>query len=109
LLILGSGYIAMEFGQMFRRFGSEVTILERAPRILTKEDEDVAEAVAEILKEDGITIITAAQVKEAGQQQGKISLTFEVNGAKQTVSGSHLLIGAGRAPDTEALQLVRTG
>lgn len=109
LLILGSGYIAMEFGQMFRRFGSEVTILERAPRILTKEDEDVAEAVMEILKEDGITIITSAQVKEAGQQQGKINLTFEVNGAKQTLSGSHLLIGAGRAPDTEALQLPKTG
>lgn len=109
LLILGSGYIAMEFGQMFRRFGSEVTILERAPNILIKEDEDVAEAVAGILAEDGIRVITAAQVQEVTQQAGSIHLSFEVKGEKQTVSGSHLLIGAGRIPNTDALQLSNTG
>jgi pyruvate/2-oxoglutarate dehydrogenase complex dihydrolipoamide dehydrogenase (E3) component len=109
LLILGSGYIAMEFGQMFRRFGSKVTILERAPNILIKEDEDISTAIADILKEDGITIITSAQAREVTQTQGKISLSFEMNGTMQSISGSHLLIGAGRIPNTEALQLSRTG
>lgn len=109
LLILGSGYVAMEFGQMFRRFGSEVTILERAPNILIKEDEDISTAIADILKEDGITIITSANAQEVTQTQGKISLSVEVNGTKRTISGSHLLIGAGRIPNTEALQLARTG
>lgn len=109
LLILGSGYIAMEFGQMFRRFGSKVTILERAPNILIKEDEDISTAIADILKEDGITIITSAQAQEVTQTQGKINLSFEMNGTMQSISGSHLLIGAGRIPNTEALQLSRTG
>lgn len=109
LLILGSGYIAMEFGQMFRRFGSAVTILERAPNILIREDEDVAETIAGIMEEDGIRIITSADVKEATQENGKITLAVAINGATQRISGSHLLIGAGRIPNSDALQLRQTG
>lgn len=107
LVVLGSGYIAMELGQMYRRFGSQVTIVERGSRILGREDEDVAGAVRQILEEDGIRIITHTSVKQAASAgNGRVLLTLE-NG--QVLEASHWLIATGRAPATKALQLGKTG
>ncbi|AWO02234.1 FAD-containing oxidoreductase [Chitinophaga alhagiae] len=107
LVVLGSGYIAMELGQMYRRFGSQVTIIERGSRILGREDEDVAAAVHQVLEEDGIRIITHASVERAAAAgNGHVRLTLQ-NG--QRLEASHWLIATGRAPATEALQLEKTG
>ena len=104
LVILGGGYIGLEFGQMFRRFGSEVTVIQNAPRLMMIEDEDVSDEVAAILREDGITILTSAtadRVEPAGG--GRVRLTVRTDDGEQQVEGSHLLSATGRVPNTEAL------
>jgi len=106
LLIVGGGYVAMEFSQMFRRFGSSVTIFERGPRILGREDEDIADTMAQILAEDGIEIIANANVKRVqSADDGRIILEADTPPGERTVTGSHLLIAAGRRPNTENLNL----
>jgi pyruvate/2-oxoglutarate dehydrogenase complex dihydrolipoamide dehydrogenase (E3) component len=106
LVILGGGYIALEFGQMFRRFGSRVTIIQRSKQLLSREDADVAEEVARILREDGVEILfetTTHQVAQLGD--GRIMLTLRSSGGERIVSGSHLLVATGRTPNVEALNL----
>ncbi len=110
LLILGGGYVGLEFGQMFRRFGSQVTIVQRGPQLLAREDHDVAEAVADILRQDGIEVLlqtSAARVKKAGE--GHIELTVKTADGERVLTGSHLLAAAGRSPNTEKLNLSATG
>jgi pyruvate/2-oxoglutarate dehydrogenase complex dihydrolipoamide dehydrogenase (E3) component len=110
LLIIGGGYIGVEFGQMFRRFGSEVTIIQRDKQLLSMEDSDVAEEVAKILKNEGLEIILNADTKEVEKPEpDKIILTVEAGGKSQKFEGSHLLVAAGRVPDTEILNLESTG
>ena len=104
LIIQGGGYIGLEFGQMFRRFGSEVTIIQRAARLLTIEDEDVSDEVAAILRDDGITVLTsttALRVEPA--DGGRLRLTVDTSDGEQRLEGSHLLSATGRIPNTEAL------
>src|ERR1700730_7264276 len=104
LIVLGGGYIGLEFGQMFRRFGSEVTIIQNAARLMMIEDEDVSDEVAAILRDDGITVLTSAtpaRVEPAGG--GRLRLTVRTEDGEQQVEGSHLLSAIGRVPDTEAL------
>jgi pyruvate/2-oxoglutarate dehydrogenase complex dihydrolipoamide dehydrogenase (E3) component len=104
LIIMGGGYIGLEFGQMFRRFGSKVTIAHSGPRLLTAEDEDVSDAIAEILREDGITVLTsstAVRVEDAGG--GRPQLTVRTPDGEQQIEGTHLLVAIGRVPNTEAL------
>ena len=110
LLVLGGGYIGLEFGQMFRRFGSAVTIVQRGPHLLSREDDDVAEAVAAILREDGIEILleTAAVAVDRGANGG-VRLTVAAPDGERVVTGSHLLVAAGRTPNTDALDLVAAG
>jgi pyruvate/2-oxoglutarate dehydrogenase complex dihydrolipoamide dehydrogenase (E3) component len=110
LLIMGGGYIAIEFGQMFRRYGSQVTIIERGEQLLAREDSDVAEEVYKILREDGIDVRlkTRASRVEANAQ-GKIQLTVNGDGGEATVTGSHLLIATGRRPNTDHLNLGAAG
>jgi pyruvate/2-oxoglutarate dehydrogenase complex dihydrolipoamide dehydrogenase (E3) component len=110
LVVVGGGYIAIEFGQMFRRYGSQVTLIERGEQLLAREDSDVAEEVYKILREDGIDVrlkSTASRV-EAGAQ-GEISLTVNGGSGKSTVKGSHLLIAAGRRPNVDHLNLGAAG
>ena len=110
LIILGGGYVGLEFGQMFRRFGSEVTIVQTGPRLMTIEDDDVSDAVAAILRDDGITILTSAtpdQVEQAGG--GRVRLTVRTPDGEQQVEGSHLLSAIGRVPNTEALEPAAAG
>jgi pyruvate/2-oxoglutarate dehydrogenase complex dihydrolipoamide dehydrogenase (E3) component len=104
LIVVGGGYIGLEFGQMFRRFGSEVTIVQHSARLLTNEDEDVSEEVAAILRDDGITVMTSStpvQVERA--DGGRMRLTVRTKDGERQVEGSHLLSAIGRIPNTEAL------
>ncbi|HEX6477575.1 MAG TPA: mercuric reductase [Ktedonobacteraceae bacterium] len=110
LFIIGGGYIALEFGQMFRRFGSQVTIIQRRPRLLMSEDEDVSEEIARILREDGIRVLTNTMPQQVEQQSGgRIRLTVRTPEGEQQLSGSHLLGAPGRVPNTEDLTLEAAG
>jgi pyruvate/2-oxoglutarate dehydrogenase complex dihydrolipoamide dehydrogenase (E3) component len=110
LIIVGGGYVGVEFSQLFRRFGADVTIVQRSGQLLTHEDEDVAEEVAKILREDGIEILfdtEAASVEQDGQ--GEIALTLDTPEEERSITGSHLLLAVGRVPNTEALGLDAAG
>ena len=103
LMILGGGYIGLEFGQMFRRFGSEVTIVQRAPRLLKIEDEDVSDEVTAILRDEGITVLTSSTPVGVESAGGRLRLTVRTEGGERRVEGSHLLSATGRIPNTGAL------
>ncbi len=110
LIVLGGGYIGLEFGQMFRRFGSEVTIIHRGKQLLSREDDDVARAVAGILRDDGITVMLESSpmaVKNTGNEA--VSVRISSGEEELTVDGSHILVATGRVPNTEALQLSAGG
>jgi pyruvate/2-oxoglutarate dehydrogenase complex dihydrolipoamide dehydrogenase (E3) component len=110
LLVAGGGYIGLEFGQMFRRFGSDVTIVQRRGQLLAREDPDVAEAVADILREDGIDLLLDAEpqrVERAGD--GQVRLTVRTPEGERDLVGSHLLLAAGRVPNTDRLNLDAAG
>jgi len=110
LLVLGGGYVGVEFAQMFRRFGSEVTIVQRGPQLLSREDADIAEAVAEILREDSVEVLLEANANSVRQDgSGGIQLTLSTPAGERTVSGSHLLVAAGRPPNTDLLNLEAAG
>jgi len=110
LLIMGGGYIAIEFGQMFHRYGSQVTIIERGEQLLAREDSDVAEEVYKILREDGIDVrLKTAATRVETNEHGEIQLTVRGDGSEVTVKGSHLLIAAGRRPNTDHLNLDAAG
>ena len=110
LLVLGGGYVGIEFAQMFRRFGSEVTVVQRGEQLLAREDADVAEAVAEVLREDGVEVLLKAQARRTEHSDdGKIRLTIETPEGERTLSGSHLLAAAGRPPNTDRLNLEAAG
>ncbi|OBK99096.1 mercuric reductase [Mycobacterium sp. 1165178.9] len=110
LIVLGGGYIGLEFGQMFRRFGSEVTIIQRAARLLKIEDEDVSDEVAAILRDEGITVLTSSTPVRVEQADGdRLRLTVRTEDRERQVEGSHLLSAIGRVPNTEALILEAAG
>jgi pyruvate/2-oxoglutarate dehydrogenase complex dihydrolipoamide dehydrogenase (E3) component len=110
LLVLGGGYVGLEFGQMFRRFGSEVTVVQRGPRLLAREDADVADAVADVLREDGVTVLlqTDAARVESGDG-GTVRLVVRSASGEQTLQGSHLLVAVGRTPNADSLNLSAAG
>ena len=110
LLVLGGGYVGLEFAQMFRRFGSEVTVVQRDKQLLTREDADVAEAVAEVLREDGVEVLLETEAKRAEQtEDGELLLTVGTLEGEGTLEGSHLLVAAGRPPNTDRLNLEAAG
>ena len=109
LLVLGGSYVGLEFAQMFRRFGSEVTVVQRSGQLMGREDADVAEAVAEIMRQDGIEVLLGTQTQRAAQEDGKILLTLNTSEGERTLEGSHLLVAAGRPPNTETLNLEAAG
>ena len=105
LLVLGGGYIGLEFGQLFRRFGSRVTIVQSRGQLLTSEDPDIAEAVADILRQDGITITLNARAIRVSHSDGNLQLKMEQEGRPTTLTGSHLLVATGRTPNSDTLNL----
>ena len=110
LLVLGGSYVGLEFAQMFRRFGSEVTVVQRGKQLMSREDPDVAEAVAEIMREDGIEVLLETQTRRAEQgNDGKIRLRVSTPEGERTLEGSHLLVAAGRPPNTDRLNLDAAG
>ena len=109
LLVLGGSYVGLEFGQMYRRFGSEVTIVEIGPRLIPREDEDVSEAVAAFLQREGIDLRTNAKCLGVSRRDGEIVMTLDCDQGVPEVSGSHLLVAAGRRPNTDDLGLERAG
>jgi len=109
LLVLGGVYVGLEFGQMFRRFGSRVTIVQSRGQLLAGEDADVAEAVAAILREEGIEILLNAKAARVAGNAATVSLTVECGGKRQEVAGSHLLLATGRVPNTDSLNLQAAG
>jgi pyruvate/2-oxoglutarate dehydrogenase complex dihydrolipoamide dehydrogenase (E3) component len=110
LLVFGGSYIALEFGQMFRRFGSKVTIIQRSAHLLSREDTDIADAVAQILREDGIEILLETTVSHVGQSLvGGIEMVVQTAGAERNLTGSHLLVAAGRVPNTDWLNVEAAG
>jgi pyruvate/2-oxoglutarate dehydrogenase complex dihydrolipoamide dehydrogenase (E3) component len=109
LLVMGGGYIGLEFGQMFRRFGSRVTIVHRGDRLFGSEDPDVADEVANILREDGITLLLNSEAVRAAHSKDLIRLTVRSSTGEKSIAGSHLLVGVGRTPNTERLNLQAAG
>lgn len=109
LLILGSGYIALEFGQMFARFGSKVTFVEPSERILKKEDKDIAEAIAKILAQEDIEILTSTTATRFSQNGHIIAVTLESGGMKSQRSCTHVLVAAGREPHLDEFGLEVAG
>jgi pyruvate/2-oxoglutarate dehydrogenase complex dihydrolipoamide dehydrogenase (E3) component len=109
LVILGGGYIGVEFSQMFRRFGSQVTVIQSGAQLLKEEDQDVAEEVVKILRQDGIEILLNARTERVARANGGISLTIALEGKAQTIVGTDLLVATGRVPNTEALKPAAAG
>ena len=109
LLVLGGGYIGLEFGQMFRRFGADVTIIDRGAHILGREDADVAEALQDILREDGIRILNEASMTAVEEANGTITAHLDGDDVPAQVVGDELLVAVGRRPNTDTLNLGATG
>ncbi|MET4083837.1 dihydrolipoamide dehydrogenase [Pedobacter sp. UYP30] len=110
LLIIGGNYIGLEFGQMFSRFGSKVTIIERSDRLLKREDKEISSAVSDFLKEEKIEILTNSEVDSfVTDKKNKIIAKLKNNENVKQVSCTHVLIAVGRKPTTEVLKLEKTG
>jgi pyruvate/2-oxoglutarate dehydrogenase complex dihydrolipoamide dehydrogenase (E3) component len=109
LVVVGGGYIGLEFGQLFRRLGSAVTIVQSGPRLLMQEDDDVADEVRKILEQDGIEILVNASARRVRREGDGIALTIETAGGERVVLGSHLLLAVGRIPNTDRLNLSAAG
>ncbi len=109
LMIIGGSYIGLEFGQMFRRFGSEVTILENGPRIIGREDQDVSDTIRDILLGEGINIRLNTKCTHLAKDGDDIVATLESQGESDKLRGSHLLFAIGRRPNTDDLGLDKAG
>jgi pyruvate/2-oxoglutarate dehydrogenase complex dihydrolipoamide dehydrogenase (E3) component len=109
LLILGGGYIGLEFGQMFRRFGSRVTIVHRDEHILPREDADVTDELQKVLEQEGIAFVLKANTTRVAGQNGQVELSVETKNGTATLRGSHLLVATGRRPNTDDLGLEAAG
>jgi pyruvate/2-oxoglutarate dehydrogenase complex dihydrolipoamide dehydrogenase (E3) component len=109
LLVLGGGYVGLEFGQLFRRLASRVTIVQSAAQLLDREDTDVAEGVLAILKQDGIEVMLKTKAVRAAKSGGQIQLTVRVGDESRDLVGSHLLVASGRTPNTDSLNVGAAG
>jgi pyruvate/2-oxoglutarate dehydrogenase complex dihydrolipoamide dehydrogenase (E3) component len=109
LVIIGGSYIGLEFGQMYRRFGSQVTIVEKGPRLIAREDEDVTRAVREILEKEGVHIRLNAECMTVAKEGERVVVGLDCAEANRQVEGSHLLLAVGRVPNTADLGLDKAG
>jgi pyruvate/2-oxoglutarate dehydrogenase complex dihydrolipoamide dehydrogenase (E3) component len=110
LLVIGGGYIGVELSQALRRFGSKVTVIDRNERLIIREDPDVCEALNSLLADEGIDILLGARVKRvAGKSGQSVGVVIEQHGVEKVLKGSHILVAAGRTPNTEGLGLELAG
>src|SRR5215470_11349599 len=105
LVILGGGYIGLEFGQLFRRLGARVTIIQSREQLLIREDPDIAEEVTKILQQDGVEVLLNAETSRITRSSGNINVELQYEGRPHTISGSHLLVAIGRQPNSDTLNL----
>ena len=109
LLVVGGSYIGLEFGQMYRRFGSAVTVAEMGPRLVAREDEDISEGLAAFLTREGVDLRLNAKCISVSKRDGEIVMGLDCAEGAPEVSGSHLLLAVGRRPNTDDLGLDRAG
>ncbi len=109
LLVLGGGYIGLEFAQMFRRFGSQVTVVQRGGQLLPLEDADIAAAVLAILREDGVEVLLESKARSARRDQKGVGLVVTTPQGERSLAGSHVLLAIGRVPNSERLNLAAAG
>src|SRR5207244_13614692 len=101
LIVIGGGYVGLELSQAMRRFGSNVSIIDRNNRVLHREDEDVSEGLRSLFEDEGIDVILNARVKSVSGKSGQsVQVVIEQDGVGNTLEGSHLLVAAGRTPNT---------
>jgi len=104
LIVIGGGYVGCEFGQMFARYGSQVTVIQRGSQILPHEDQDAADALTGVFRGEGIRVLTGTEVTRAQSESGGVSVRVKGADGEEEIHGSHLLLAAGRAPATTALR-----
>jgi pyruvate/2-oxoglutarate dehydrogenase complex dihydrolipoamide dehydrogenase (E3) component len=109
LIIVGGSYIGLEFGQMYRRFGSEVTIVERNSSLIKREDEDISAAIKEIVEKEGIHVRLSAECIEIEKRDDKVVIKLDCSNGPKEIVGSHLLLAVGRVPNTDDLGLDKAG
>jgi dihydrolipoamide dehydrogenase len=109
LVVLGGGYIGLEFAQMFRRYGSRVTVVQRGKQLLPREDADIAQEVAKILEEDGIQVLLESKPLKVEGSADNLTLEVQTKDGTQTLDASHVLVAGGRNPNTPALNLSAAG
>jgi pyruvate/2-oxoglutarate dehydrogenase complex dihydrolipoamide dehydrogenase (E3) component len=109
LVIVGGSYVGLEFAQMYRRFGSQVTVVEKGPRLIGREDEDVSEAVREVLDAEGIRFRLNAKCISLASHEGRIAVAVQCDEGPPEVLGTHVLLAVGRTPNTDDLGLDRAG
>jgi pyruvate/2-oxoglutarate dehydrogenase complex dihydrolipoamide dehydrogenase (E3) component len=110
LLVVGAGYVGVEMSQAMRRFGSQVTMIDRGGRLMSKEDPDVCDALRSLLADEGIDILLDTRIKQVSGKSGdSVSVVVEQNGIEKVLKGSHVLVATGRIPNTEGLGLELTG
>jgi pyruvate/2-oxoglutarate dehydrogenase complex dihydrolipoamide dehydrogenase (E3) component len=109
LVVVGGSYIGLEFAQMYRRFGAEVTVIEKSPRLIAREDEDVSEAVGEILAAEGITVRTNASCISLAPHERGVAVSVDCTHGPPEAVGTDVLLAVGRQPNTEDLGLDRAG
>jgi pyruvate/2-oxoglutarate dehydrogenase complex dihydrolipoamide dehydrogenase (E3) component len=110
LIVLGGGYVGLEFAQAYRRFGSRVTIIQQGPQLMEREDRDVADEVQRILSDEGIQVLVAAKTLQVqGRSGDEVSLVVRTTSGEQKIDGSHILVAAGRTPNTAGIGLEKAG
>ncbi|HTV34315.1 MAG TPA: mercuric reductase [Methylocella sp.] len=110
LIVLGGGYVGLELAQAYRRFGSHVTIIEHGPQLAGREDQDVAEEMRRILSEEGIDILLSAETRQVQGRSGRdVRVLVHIASGEQTLEGSHILVAAGRIPNTAGIGLDTAG
>ncbi|MGH8071268.1 MAG: FAD-dependent oxidoreductase, partial [Candidatus Entotheonellia bacterium] len=110
LIVLGGGYVSLEFAQAYRRFGSRVTVVERGPQLAGREDPDVADAILQVFRTEGIDVLLSAEtLRVQGRSGERVSLLVRTPDGEQTLDGSDLLVAAGRTPNTTGIGLDAAG
>jgi pyruvate/2-oxoglutarate dehydrogenase complex dihydrolipoamide dehydrogenase (E3) component len=110
LMVIGGGYVGLELAQAMRRFGSKVTVIERSERLLPREDDDVQEGLRALLEDEGIDLVLDAKIQRVSGQSGEtVQMVLQQNGLARTIAGSHLLVAAGRLPNTAGIGLELAG
>ena len=110
LLVVGGGYVGVELSQAMRRFGSKVTVIDRSGRLMSREDPDVCDGLRSLLADEGIDILLNARIKQVSGKSGdSVSVVVEQNGVERVLKGSHVLVAAGRNPNTEGVGLEVAG